>query len=59
MFLVHDLSISNAAHFVVVAFLGGIQLVILGVIGEYIGRIFDEVKGRPDYVISEKMNIDS
>jgi len=34
-----------------VAFLGGVQLVFMGVIGEYIGLIFDEVKGRPLYLI--------
>jgi glycosyltransferase involved in cell wall biosynthesis len=31
--------------------LAGIQLVTIGVVGEYIGRIFDEVKGRPLYVL--------
>jgi polyisoprenyl-phosphate glycosyltransferase len=41
---------------VVVAFLGGIQLIVLGVIGEYIGDIHDEVKGRPLYVIGELEN---
>jgi dolichol-phosphate mannosyltransferase len=34
----------------------GIQLVFLGIIGEYIGAIFDEVKGRPHYIIEEKIN---
>jgi dolichol-phosphate mannosyltransferase len=41
---------------VVVSFIGGIQLVVLGVIGEYIGDIHAEVKRRPLYVISELEN---
>jgi polyisoprenyl-phosphate glycosyltransferase len=40
----------------VVSFIGGIQLVVLGVIGEYIADIHAEVKGRPLYVISELEN---
>jgi glycosyltransferase involved in cell wall biosynthesis len=36
-----------------VFFLGGVQLLFIGVLGEYIGRIYDEVRGRPLYVVSQ------
>jgi polyisoprenyl-phosphate glycosyltransferase len=42
----------------VVLLLGGLQLMVLGLIGEYIARIYDEVKQRPLYVVREAVNVE-
>ena len=42
---------------VTIAFLGGAQLLFLGVIGEYLGRIYEEVKNRPHYVVAQTVNV--
>jgi hypothetical protein len=38
-----------------IAFFSGVQLISLGVLGEYVARIFNEVKGRPLYLVAEKL----
>jgi dolichol-phosphate mannosyltransferase len=42
-----------------ILFLGGIQLFCLGVLGEYIGRIYDEVKGRPKWVVKQSLGVNT
>ena len=42
-----------AALIVAITFLAGVQLLFLGLIGEYLGRVYDEVKGRPHFIVTE------
>jgi dolichol-phosphate mannosyltransferase len=47
------------AIFIAVLFVGGVQLVCLGIIGSYVGRIFEETKRRPLYVVRSRLGFDA
>ncbi|MCX6069566.1 MAG: glycosyltransferase family 2 protein [Chloroflexi bacterium] len=49
----HQAFFGQASTLIAVLFLGGVQLISLGILGEYIGRLYDEAKGRPLYVARE------
>ncbi|HAC22812.1 MAG TPA: glycosyltransferase, partial [Porphyromonadaceae bacterium] len=42
---------------ITIIFFGGVQLLTIGVLGQYIGVLFDEVKHRPEYIVDEKINL--
>jgi polyisoprenyl-phosphate glycosyltransferase len=45
-----------ASTIISLIFFGGVQLVTIGVLGEYIGNMFEEVKNRPEYIVAQKIN---
>ena len=50
--------VGQASTLILVLFLGGIQLIFLGIIGEYLGRIYDEVRARPLYIVHRALGFD-
>lgn len=57
IYKLNNLSAGWTSLMVAVTFLSGVQLIYLWIISEYIGRIYDESKGRPEYIIDKKINI--
>jgi len=55
--LVTGAIVGQASTLILVLFLGGIQLIFLGIIGEYLGRIYDEVRARPLYIVHHTLGI--
>lgn len=47
-----------ASTVAIILFVGGVQLLVLGVIGEYLGRVYDEVRGRPTYVVRKRVGFE-
>ena len=58
IFKLHNLTAGWTSIMCTVTFLSGIILISLWMLGEYISRIYDEVKGRPEYIIENKINIE-
>jgi glycosyltransferase involved in cell wall biosynthesis len=58
--LIHGATVPGYATIMVtIVFFGGIQLLSIGIVGEYIARIFHEVKRRPPYIIEKMMGIEA
>lgn len=56
-FFPHNWVTGWTALFVGIMFIGGVQLITIGIIGEYIGKIYKEVQKRPQYLIKEVVNV--
>jgi glycosyltransferase involved in cell wall biosynthesis len=50
--------LGQASTLIAVLFLGGVQLISLGMLGEYVGRLYDEAKGRPLYIVRKDLEVE-
>jgi len=48
----------NPTLVILISFLGGIQLISVGILGEYIGRIYEEVRGRPKFIVDQSVGFE-
>jgi dolichol-phosphate mannosyltransferase len=53
-----DFPVGNPTIVIIVSLMGGIQLLSLGIMGEYVGRIYDEVRRRPKYIVETRVGLD-
>jgi dolichol-phosphate mannosyltransferase len=56
MYHPNDFVMGWISLFTAIVFFGGIQMLTIGILGTYIGNIFDEVKNRPEYIIESREN---
>ena len=57
--LIYGVSVPGFPTLIIsVLFFAGVQLISLGVIGEYLGRVYEEVKGRPLFLVAEELGLD-
>jgi dolichol-phosphate mannosyltransferase len=56
LFISPDITPGLPTTVIMITFFGGVQLICLGIVGEYIGRIYEEVRGRPKYIIEEEVS---
>jgi dolichol-phosphate mannosyltransferase len=53
-----SLFLGQGATLIVVLFIGGVQMLSLGMLGEYIGRLYDEARGRPLYIVRKDLEVE-
>jgi dolichol-phosphate mannosyltransferase len=50
--------LGNPTIVILVLFMGGVQLISAGILGSYIGRIYDEVRDRPKFIVDKRCGFD-